>query len=126
MEALTREAGTSTPSVNFDPETGILEIGGESYPENSHRFYSPIIKWLESYLEQVSRPVVFKITVSYLNTSSTKNMIDMLDRLEEAHDSGKAVSVEWYYDRENERARDTIEEFKEDFAMPFDIIPRDE
>ena len=52
-------------------------------------------------------------------------MIDMLDELQAAFERGTAVSVAWYYDRENERAKDTIEEFREDFSMPFEVVPRE-
>ncbi len=124
MEKLLIEGGTSSPSVSFDDETGLLEIGGESYPENSFEFYAPVMEWLKAFLKENKRPVSFKITLSYLNTSSTKCMIDLLDELESAHARGTPVRVEWYYDGDNERARDTIDEFKEDFTMPFEVVPR--
>jgi len=98
-------------------------MGGESYPENSFEFYSPIIRWIEGFLSETKSDIVFSITLSYLNTSSTKYMIDILDRLEAAHRQGRAVKVEWYYDADNGRAGDTIEEFKEDFSMPFSVVP---
>lgn len=122
MERLSIKAGISSPSVEFDAATGVLEIGGESYPENSFEFYSTLIRWLDQYLAETANAVQFNITLSYLNTSSTKYMIDILDRLEAAHAKGRSVNVRWYYDADNDRARDTIEEFKEDFSMPFAII----
>ncbi|MFO8063845.1 MAG: SiaC family regulatory phosphoprotein [Spirochaetota bacterium] len=122
MTKLEIEAGNSSPSVRFDPESGLLEIGGESYPENSKEFYRPLIGWIEEFLEASSQPVTLRLTVTYMNTSSTKYMIDILDRLEAAHDEGHAVAVEWHCDAENGRALDTIEELKEDFEMPFEVI----
>ena len=123
MDPLKIEATISSPSVAFDPETGDMEIGGESYPENSFEFYAPIESWLHQYLETSSRRVRMRVTLSYLNTSSTKCMIDLLDELEAAHSRGIEVTVEWYYDPDNERARDNIEEFREDYTMPFHIKP---
>ncbi len=122
MEKLSIKADISSPSVDFDPATGLLQIGGESYPENSFEFYAPIISWLKSFLVETSRPVRLRVSLSYLNTSSTKCMIDMLDDLEAAHRRGLPIKIEWLYDEDNERARDTIGEFKEDFTMPFDVI----
>jgi hypothetical protein len=58
-----------------------------------------------------------------MNTSSTKYMIDILDKLEEVHEQGREVSVQWYCDAANDRAMDTVEELKEDFTMPFEVIP---
>ncbi len=126
MEALTREAGTSTPWVDFDPETGMLQLGGESYPENAYEFYAPLVEWIRGFLDACSAAVTMRIALSYLNTSSTKQMIDLLDLLEDAHAGGLTVSVEWYYDPENEREQDTIEEFREDYSMPFEVMPHEE
>lgn len=119
MELLSIQPKISSPSVSFDPATGLLQIGGESYPENSFEFYAPVIAWLKAYLSETPGPVRFRVTLAYLNTSSTKCMIDMLDELESAHLRGIPVEVEWFYDEDNERAKDTIDEFKEDFSMPF-------
>jgi hypothetical protein len=107
--------------VRFEPETGILEIRGESYPENSQEFYGPLIAWLNQYLAEATDSVVFRVALSYMNTSSTKYMIEMLDRIEKAHEQGTDVRVEWYCDPDNARAFDTVEELKEDFSMPFVI-----
>lgn len=125
MEALSIPASVSSPFVEFDPDNGQLEIGGESYPENSYEFYLPILNWIDSFLEGTETDVLFTVSLSYLNTSSTKYMIDVLDRFEAAHLNGRHVRVKWYYDADNERARDTIEEFKEDFTMPFEVIPQE-
>ena len=122
MTKLEIDAGTSSPWVRFDPESGLLEIGGESYPENSKEFYAPLIAWIDEFLEASNTPVTLRLTLTYMNTSSTKYMIDILDKLEEAHDAGRPVAVEWHCDGENGRALDTIEELKEDFEMPFEVM----
>jgi hypothetical protein len=124
MENLVIEAGASSPYIRFDPADGILEIGGESYPENSYEFYTPVLAWIDAYLPAAKGTVAFIVHLSYLNTSSTKCMIDILDRLEAAFSSGKDVRVEWYYDADNDRAKDTVAEFKEDFTMPFSLVAR--
>jgi hypothetical protein len=104
----------------------MLQLGGESYPENAYEFYAPVIEWVRTFLDTQSPAVTMRIALSYLNTSSTKQMIDILDLLENAHEKGAEVSVEWYYDPENERAQDTIEEFREDYSMPFAVVPHEE
>ena len=123
MEQLTVEATRSSPNVRFDPETGILEIGGESYPENSHEFFSPLIEWIDEFLRERNTKAVFRVTLTYMNTSSTKYIMDILDRLEAAHEAGQDAAVEWYCDEENERTSDTVEELREDFSMPFAVLP---
>jgi len=125
MERLEIEQSKSTPFVRFDPGSGMLEIGGESYPENSHEFFSPVIEWIEQYLSEEEKSLSFIVTLTYMNTSSTKYMIDILDRLEQAHDKGREISIEWYCDGDNEREMDTVEELREDFEMPFEVKTRE-
>ena len=125
MEKLEIEKTKSSPFVRLDPESGLFELGGESYPENAQEFFQPIIDWIDTFLDQSGIPITLRVTLAYMNTSSTKYMIDILDRIEEEYTRGRKVSVEWCCDADNERALDTVEELKEDFAMPFAVIPEE-
>jgi len=125
MEPLRIPQTKSTPSVDFDADTGVLAIGGESYPEDSHQFFGPLVDWVNAFLSDVAGQLTFRVDLTYMNTSSTKYMIDILDRLETAHTAGREITVEWYFDEDNDREIDTIEELKEDFEMPFTLTARD-
>lgn len=125
MEPLRIAHTKSTPSVHFDPESTVLAIAGESYPEDSHQFFGPMVDWVDAFLSGAVGRVTVRVDLTYMNTSSTKYMIDILDRLERAHLAGWKITVEWNYDEDNEREIDTIEELKEDFEMPFTLIARD-
>ncbi len=123
MEDLMIPAGASTPAVTFCAETARLRIEGESYPENSLRFYQPLIAWVGQRLALDERPLTLEICLSYLNTSSIKCIMDILDDLEEAHQRGRPVSVNWFYDEENDRALEMAEEFREELTLPFGVVP---
>lgn len=114
----------SSPEVNAQRATGILEMRGDSYPENSFEFFAPIISWVEAVLASEKATLSLELYLLYLNTSSVKAMMDILDLLEDAHKDGKPVSVHWYYDPENDRIAELAEEFKEDCTFPFEIIPK--
>ena len=43
------------PTVNFNAETGVCEIAGESYLEETVEFYAPLIKWLEEYISTTKK-----------------------------------------------------------------------
>lgn len=121
MEKFYLEATKSSPEVSFKPENNSLIIKGESYPENSFAFYKPIFELVEKTIEQTNN---FKliIKVSYLNTSSTKSFMNLLDIVEEGHQKGKNVSVDWYYEENNEHSYELALDFKEYLELPFDII----
>jgi hypothetical protein len=122
MEALRIKGTKSSPEINFDPETGILQMSGESYPENSFEFYAPVLRWLSDFLKQHRGTVVFIVHVSYLNTGSTKCMMDILDLFEESFHNGLNTAINWHCDAENDRAIETAEDFKEEVSLPFNII----
>lgn len=122
MKPLNLPATTSTPLVNFDDSTSDLELRGESYPENAFEFYKPILAWLWGHLASGPGPVVFRVRVKYMNTSSVKCMMDVLDALEDAHKQGTDVAVYWYYDEDNDRALDMAEEFREELTLPFHLV----
>lgn len=117
-------ATPTTPSIQFDTSTRTLVLEGESYPENSFEFYKPLLAWLD---DQVKKgPLSLCLRVTYMNTSSVKCMMDAFDRLEDAHQAGAEVRVEWQHAADDERSREFAEEFKEDLTLPFAITQRSE
>ena len=124
MDRLVLPGTLSTPAVDFDPDSGRLSLRGESYPEHSSEFFRPILAWLQAFLDQAGGAVSMEVELTYLNTSSIKAMMDILDLLEEAHLRNRQVSFTWYYDPENDRALEMAEEFQEEVSLPFFVVPR--
>ena len=122
MDDLTITGTISSPSVRLDASRGIMELTGESYPQNAFDFFGPILDWARQFLRERLEPLTLSLHLSYLNTSSTKCVIDLLDLLENAYKIGRAARVVWYCDRDNERAREAAEEFREDVSLPFEIV----
>jgi hypothetical protein len=126
MEKLTVEKTKSTPEVSFDPESNVLSINGQSYPENAFKFYEPIMKWIDDYLEQLQdgTGVKVELCLPYINTSSTKCFMMLLEKLDEAFQEGADIKLDWYCNEENESEIESAEEFKEDLTLPVNIISR--
>ena len=122
MENLVIEATKSTPIVNLDANSNILKMEGESYPENVTAFYNPIFEWIENYINQLNASATIDLKLSYLNTSSSKAFMKLLDMFEEASQQGKNITINWHYDAENEMAKECGEEFKEDLELPFNLV----
>ncbi len=110
----------STPQVKYDSAERKLLITGDSYPENSFEFYAPITRWVKDSLAD-GDGLNIDINVSYMNSSSTKCMLDLLDLLEDAYVRGVMVSILWRYDKDNPRSLDLAEEFREELTFPFTI-----
>ena len=122
MENLFIQATLSSPQVQGDAAEGLLCLSGESYPENTFEFFKPILAWTAGRLAEGQDAFTLELRLAYLNTSSIKCLMDLLDDLEDAHRGGRSIAVKWFYDAENHRALDLAEEFKEDLTLPFEIV----
>lgn len=122
MDDLQREATASTPAVHLEAATGHGRIQGESYPPNAYEFFHPIVDWVRARLD-AQGSISLELDLPYMNTSSVKWMLDLLDLLDQAYRDGREVNVRWRHDRENERAREVIEDFQEDLELPFQVEP---
>ena len=128
MNGLYIEKTKSSPEVRFDLESYRLRIEGQSYPENAFKFYEPIFAWLDEHSQHIEQEMVleFYFHMPYINTSSSKCVMMLLEKLENAYRDGQKIAIHWYYDKENETALECAEEFKEDLTMPFQISPVEE
>ena len=126
MENLQIVATKSSPKIDFNAQTNILTIEGESYPENTTQFYEKIFQWIEEFLENIkTEEVTFNIELIYFNSSSSKVLMDLFDTLEEASEEDKNIVVNWIYDEENEASLEYGEEFAEDIeSLTFNLVEK--
>ena len=123
MENLKIPATKYTLEVNLDAATGILEMSGSSYPENAMDFFQPIFNWIKKYLVDSPKKIVLNLKISYLNTSSAKCILDILEILEQYYkESNSDVSVNWYYAKDDEDTLEMGEEIAEDTEIPFNLL----
>jgi hypothetical protein len=121
MEAYYLEATPKTPKIDFNPDADTFLISGRSIPENSIEFYKQLLDWLDNYVQNPLESTTFEIKLEYFNTSSSKCLVEIFRKLERIHDQGKKISVEWYYDEEDEDMEESGEDFKEIIKVPFNM-----
>ncbi len=127
MDNLIIEATRSSPAIAFDADRRQLSLRGESYPENAAAFYAPVFAWLKAFLADLdlSVPVTVNLEVLYLNSSSTKVMLNFLDLLDRAAQDGKRITVNWFYDPDNEAVLECGQDFSEELqALPFNLVEK--
>lgn len=123
MKRLQIEKTRHTMAIDLDPETGILDMEGSSYPENALEFFGQIIDWIKNYIAQTGKPILLNIRLNYLNTSSTKSILDIFEILNQYYKSGGQVKVNWHYAEDDEDIMETGEELGEDFEFLIEFIP---
>jgi hypothetical protein len=117
MQNLEIPATARTPAVTFDFGQHHLKLIGESYPEDVTEFYNPIFKALDAYLATLNQGKCrFDFELIYLNSSSAKAIMMLMDKLDAAAANGASVDVFWYYDREDDTMQELGEEFGEDLV----------
>jgi hypothetical protein len=120
MKNLFIAAGDYSPQVSFDTSSNVFEITGDSFGEDTLRFFNPIVEWLQKYLKQNNRFIEFNIQMNYLNTSSFKRFNEIMGMLEQYHVATKTlVKVNWICSQDD----DEIIEYGEDIKEFFDHLP---
>ncbi|MFP4022966.1 MAG: DUF1987 domain-containing protein [Thiohalospira sp.] len=122
MESITVEGTPKTPTVNFNAETGIIEIKGRSIPENSIEFYRPLVEWLEEYAKNPQKLTTVNIQLEYFNTSSSKCILDVFKKLETIKKARNEVIINWYYEEDDEDMLEAGEDYESIIRIPFKMI----
>ena len=92
-----------------------MKLAGESYPEDVTEFYHPVFAALDAYLAALGNGGCrFDFELIYLNSSSAKAVMMLMDKLDAAAAKGAKVDVYWFYDAEDDTMQELCEEFGED------------
>lgn len=110
-----------TPWVNFDPDKGLIELGGRSIPENTESVYRPLIEWIEQYIQDPRDITNVKVDFEYFNSSSAKYLIRFLEYFTTLRDEGKEVNINWYYD--DDELLEYGEDFQDVLELKFNFCP---
>ena len=126
MDALIIEPSAKTPKVVFDAEIGELLLEGRSIPENSLGFYIPLMEWLEDYSHVIKTEVTLQMKLEYFNTSSSKCLLDLFRKLETISNRGNKISVNWYFEKDDEDMMEAGEDYNAIVGLPFVLIEQKE
>ena len=111
------------PEVNFNSETGVCELIGESYMEEAYKFYAPMLTWLKEYCLELKKSVTFNLKLTYFNTNSSRLLLDLLDVLKKSQEAGNDVEVNWYYEEDDPDVKDEVEDFEIETGLQIKMIP---
>lgn len=124
MERLRIDGTKYTLAIDLDPATGAMVFAGESYPENARAFFAPVFSWLELFLATSPAHVNAELSLDYLNTSSTKCLLDILEVLEKFKDAGVAITVTWFYSKDDEDTLTLGQDIAEDSGLPIEFVAK--
>ncbi|MES2514940.1 MAG: DUF1987 domain-containing protein [Bacteroidota bacterium] len=122
MKAYNISATRKTPAIIFDPNIGVLDIKGRSTPEDALTFYTPLFDSLAIYATNFRPITTVNIYVEYLLTSSAKCILEVFKMLAVINKKGSAVTINWYYEEEDDDMQETGKDFQRLIDVPFKII----
>lgn len=100
---------------------GEIELRGRSSPENSQKFYAPLIRALQSDRMNASQ-VKVDVCLEYFNTSSSKCLYDVFRQLKRMKKCGTDINVNWYYEPYDEDMLEAGEDYDDIVQLDFRFI----
>jgi hypothetical protein len=132
MNLLQIEPTDFTPKIFMSPDNQVFEIAGFSRPEDVLGFYTPLLKWMEDYTNelieakknksQFTRPFRFIFRLTYFNSSSAKLLMQFLELLKKLDSNNIPVNIEWYYDEGDDQILEDGEDLASALEMKFQFI----
>ena len=123
METLSINATDETPFVELNAENKVFKITGRSLPEDARAFYQPISKWFNQYFEEAQSPVNLEIYLDYFNSSSTKQLVEIIIDLESLKTKKVEVNIVRMYDEDDELMETRGKEIESIVEIPFIFSP---
>jgi hypothetical protein len=114
LENLYIESSERTPKIDFRAD-GTLYMSGESYPEDSRKFYIEVFDWFDEFIKSNPEKAHLTLKMRYFNSSSSKVIYEIFDLMEELAQNNTDTTVIWMYDEEDDTMEEYGVEFKEDF-----------
>jgi hypothetical protein len=123
MESINIEGTNKTPTIKSDAKQGVVEIKGRSHPEDTVAFYKPLLNWVDEYSRNPVEKTTVHINLEHFNTSSSKCILDFLNKLEPILLKNKQVLVNWYYEADDDEMLEAGETYQSITRLQFNMIP---
>ena len=125
MKSINIEQTLKTPL--FILKNGYIRMSGRSIPQNSRQLFKVCFEWIEQYTKEPARETKVDLFFEYIDTSSTRCLVDLLMLLEQVTKSGdNQIIINWYYESDDVDALDLGEYIQVHVKVPINIIPIEE
>ncbi|MGM0666782.1 MAG: DUF1987 domain-containing protein [Bacteroidota bacterium] len=115
-----QEKSPRCPGMYYDPDNNLLTMEGRSIPENPELVYQPLKEWIEEYFTS-SDSLNIKIVLEYINSGSSKHLLDVLKILRSHYSLGKDLMITWLYEEDDESIFELGEHFRDTSGLPMEI-----
>lgn len=85
-------------SLSATLKDGLIELSGRSIPEDPVKNFAPILEWINEYIQNPSAETEINLRFEYLNTSSSKHILSILEILDRVHSEKHKMVINWSYE----------------------------
>jgi hypothetical protein len=121
MNDLYIEKTNNTPLIKFVASTGIFTIEGRSIPEDPTAFYSKLYSCLVEYYKSPQPITEFHFIMEYINSGSSKALLDIFRYIKEQYDLGHQCIIYWYSEEDDESILELGQHYQFTFKLPFEF-----
>lgn len=128
MDKLIINPTVFTPKVILDHEKHLMEIVGESRPQDVREFYLPVVEWMNDYSQRIldsddsKDPVTINFNFNYFNSGSAKCILDICKILAKLRSHEVDASVRWHYVKGDDDMLEAGREIARIVNLPFEFI----
>ncbi len=112
----------NTPEVELRPTEGVLKIEGRSIPEDPGEYYDIILQKLVDYYSSPQKVTRIDIKLEYINSGSSKYMLELLRIVKQNYEKGFDCVVNWYYEEDDESILELGQHYQNTIKIPFKMI----
>ena len=95
---------------------------GRSIPEDPGEFFERLIDWINDYFMNPASITELNIKLEYINSGSSKYMLELLRIMKINHVNGKNVRVKWYFEEGDESIQELGQHYEQTIQLPFEHI----
>ena len=121
MQELKITSSKNTPEIFMSPK-GFIKIKGRSTHENVNAFFAPIEKWVDEYIVNPAKLTTVDLNFEYFNSSSSKALINMLQKITQVNTKDKLFVINWYYEDGDDDILERGEYFASILGIPMNFI----
>ena len=120
-KSLKRRPTKTTPYIHIDFSKGVIYFRGKSSPENTTKFYEPVLKAVRFISRLGKEELTANFRMKYFNTSSSRFFFTLVRELKAFESNGMKVTINWYVEEGDEDMEETGLDFQDMFDIPFAI-----
>jgi len=111
-----------TPSVKVILDEHRVVISGQSRLEDPTEFYEKLSMVLDESINDFKTYASIDFKLHYLNSSSSKWLFHILKGIQAKFLGKKIVTVNWFYDDDDESMLEAGEVFQSLLSLPFNLV----